>query len=324
MLILNSAQIRSAAPIRRVIDRLRQEFCADSVVPARQSVPIPGGGGERLCLVMPAFGPAGDGIVKLSTVFPDNQGRGIPTIQGTVMVFSTSGTPIALLDGAAVTHLRTAATSALASIYLSRPDSSNLLIVGTGGLAPSMAAAHCAVRPVRAVNIWGRRSIAAMETAAAVRSLIDATIEVSVANSLGKAIENADIISCATSSTEPLLFGRLLRAGTFVDLVGSFSATAREADDDAILRSRVFVDTFEGAMVEAGDLVDPIRRGIIDRQHVLGELADLIRGRIPGRSHEDDITLFKSVGTAIEDFVLAKLVVEAAASNAPGKGCMDT
>jgi len=317
MLILNSAQIRAAAPMSRVIDRLRQEFCADHLVPTRQTVPMPGGGGERLCLVMPAFGPAGDGIVKLSTVFPDNPGQGIPTIQGIVIVFSASGTPIAALDGAAITHLRTAATSALASTYLSRPDSSNLLIVGTGGLAPNLAAAHCAVRPVRAVTIWGRRPTAAMETAAVVRSLIDATIEVSAVDSLGKAIAHADIISCATSSTEPLLFGRGLRAGTFVDLVGSFSASAREVDDDAIVRSRVFVDTLDGAMVEAGDLVDPIRRGVIDRQHVLGELADLIRGRIPGRSHEDDITLFKSVGTAIEDLALAKLVVETATRKPP-------
>jgi ornithine cyclodeaminase len=264
---------------------------------------------------MPAFGPAGDGIVKLSTIFPDNQGRGIPTIQGTVIVFSACGKPIALLDGAAVTKLRTAAASALASTYLSGPASSRLLIIGTGGLAPTMAAAHCAVRPINRVYIWGRRSQAASETAAVVRSLVDVTIEVSAVDSLERAIANADIISCATSSTEPILCGRLLRPGTFVDLVGSFSATAREADDDAILRSRVFVDTLDGSMSEAGDLLDPIKRGIINREHILGELADLIRGRVLGRAQEDDITLFKSVGTAIEDLALANLIVETVAAH---------
>ena len=314
VLMISAAQIDAAAPLLKVIERLRRAFCGDARVAARQTLPVPGGAGERLCLVMPAFGASGNGIVKLSTVYPDNSGRGMPTIQGTVIVFSSCGTPIAVLDGAAVTRLRTAAASALASTYLSRPDSSHLLIVGTGDLAPRMAAAHCEVRPIERISIWGRRIQAAEATATVIRSLVDAKIQVSSTNSLEDAVANADIVSCATSSAEPVLSGRWLQAGTFVDLVGSFSPSRREADDEVIRRSRVFVDTRESAMVEAGDLLDPIKRQVISEDHVLGELADLIIGRVQGRVHARDITLFKSVGTAVEDLALANLVVEVIAN----------
>jgi ornithine cyclodeaminase len=126
------------------------------------------------------------------------------------------------------------------------------------------------------------------------------------------AVASADIISCATSSATPLLAGRLLRPGVFVDLVGSFSPSRRESDDDVVRRSRIFVDTLEGAMAEAGDILDPLRRGVIDRQKIEGELADLVRGRVSGRASRDEITLFKSVGTALEDLATAQLAVTAA------------
>jgi len=316
MLILNAAQINALVPAHGVIDLMRHAFCRDYVVPDRQVVAVPGGNGDRLCLIMPAFDPAAGGVVKLSTIFPGNQSKGLPTIQGTIVVFSETGTPIALLDGGAITRLRTAAVSALASMYLSRTDSSSLLVIGTGELAPAMAAAHCAVRPIKRVRVWGRREQAAASTAAAVRALVSPDIEVRVSPSLEEAVAGADIVSCATSSSEPVLFGKWLKAGCFVDPVGSFSPITREADDDAILRSRVFVDTYDGALKEAGDLLDPLERKIITRKHILGELVDLVVERVKGRTHEDEITLFKSVGTAIEDLALAHLVVESAAGGA--------
>ncbi len=312
MLILNASQIAALAPPLKVIERLREAFKAKYDTPARQVVAIPGGSGERVCLIMPAFDHAGGGIVKITTVFPENRDSGLPTLQGSLLVFSETGAPVALLDGRAITRLRTGAASALASSYLSREDSSRLVLLGTGDLGPSMAAAHCAVRRIRHISIWGRRLEAAQSTAAAVRLLVGSDTDVVVSHGLEESIGSADIVSCATSSAEPILKGRWLKAGTFVDLVGSFSPNKREADDSTILRSNVFVDTYEGALQEAGDLLDPLQRAIITREHIRGELTDLIVGRVRGRTEAGEITLFKSVGTAIEDLATASLVVAAA------------
>jgi ornithine cyclodeaminase len=313
MLILNAEQIRALAPMPRLIESLRDAFRIEAVVPPRQVVNVPGGDGNRLFLAMPAFNHDGAGAVKLVSFFPDNQANGIPTIQGAILVFSSTGAPIALLDGSIVTKLRTGAASALASTYLSRTDSAHLVMIGTGALTPYMALAHCAARPITRVSVFGRRPERANETAAAVRSLVNSNIEVLVPASIEDAVATADIVSCATNSPTPVLAGKWLRPGTFVDLVGSFSPTRRETDDDVVLRSRIFVDTFEGALSEAGDILDPLGRGIIDRQRVEGELADLVTGRAGGRTSRDEIILFKSVGTAIEDLAAAQMIVAAAA-----------
>lgn len=315
MLILTGPQIHAGVTMPDVIHCIRNAFRTECAVPPRQIVPVPGANGDRLLFMMPAFGLGGAGVVKLSTLFPDNPAKGRPTIQGAIVVFSDSGTPVAVLDGRAITHLRTAAASAVASSYLSRAESAVLLVVGTGDLAPSMAVAHCAVRPIRQVQVWGRRPEAAAATAAAIRSSLDAEIEVSTADSLASAVARADVISCATSSAYPVLLGKWLKPGTFVDLVGSFSPSRREADDEVILRSRVFVDTLEGALSEAGDLLDPLERKVISPEHIVGELRDLVNGRVHGRRNDSEITLFKSVGTAVEDLALARFVVDRGAGS---------
>lgn len=312
MLVLSAEQVRSLAPLPELIDCLQEAFRRTYVAPARQIMSIPGDAGERLLLFMPAFGPQGSGAVKLSTVCPDNRRNGLPTIQAAIVVFSQNGTPLALLDGTMITQLRTAAASALASRFLSRANSSHLAIIGTGALAPTMAVAHCSERPIRRVVVWGRRLENASATAAAIRSLVVDEIEVVVADSIEEAITTADIVSCATSSSTALIAGKWLKPGTFIDLVGSFSPSKRESDDEVVLRSRIFVDTFEGALVEAGDIIDPLKRGIIDRRCIEGELADLVRGRVRGRFNPDEIILFKSVGTAIEDLAASELVVSRA------------
>lgn len=312
MLILNAEQIRALASMSRLIECLRQAFRTECVAPARQVVKVPGGAGERLFLAMPAFDAEGGGAVKLVTYFPDNPAKRLPAIQAAIVVFSKEGAPIALLDGTIVTQLRTGAASALASTYLSREDSAHLVIIGTGALAPAMAAAHCAARPLTRISVWGRDPKRAAATAAAICALVKSAIEVLVPHSIEEAVATADIVSCSTSSPTPVLAGKWLKAGAFVDLVGSFSPSKREADDDVVLRSRIFVDTFEGALSEAGDIVDPLGRGIIDRQRIEGELADLVSGRVTGRVNPDEIILFKSVGTAIEDLAASHLVVAAA------------
>jgi alanine dehydrogenase len=311
MMFLDGMRIRTLLPMSRLIDGLSEAFSGRYVVPQRSLIRIPGGNGERLLLSMPAFDDAGGGAVKLSTVYPDNRGDGLPTIQGVVVVFSERGVPMAVLDGTTITRLRTAAASALASSFLSRADSSHLVIVGSGALAPDMAAAHCVVRPIRKVSVCARRDEQAERTAETIRTLIDSHIHVHVSPSIEAAVKTADIVSCATSSSQPVLMGRWLSEGTFVDLVGSFSPAKRESDDEVVLRSRIFVDTFEGAFAEAGDVLDPLARGIIDRTRIEGELADLVAGRIAGRRDASEIILFKSVGTAIEDLAAARMVVAA-------------
>ncbi|HJS90399.1 MAG TPA: ornithine cyclodeaminase family protein [Steroidobacteraceae bacterium] len=312
MRVLEAQEIRELVSMPQLIESLRSAFAGRIATPARQFSPIPGGSGERLLLYMPAFSPQGGGAVKLVTLFPDNRARGLPTIQAILVVFSQAGAPIAMLDGAMVTRLRTGAASALASSYLSRLDSAHLLVIGTGALAPYMALGHCSVRPIRRVSVWGRDERRAQGTAAEIRSLVGKELEVKVAGSREEAVGAADIISCATSSAEPLVAGKWLRPGTFLDLVGSFTPQRREVDDEAVLRSRVFVDTLEGALAEAGDLLHPLRRGVIDRSRIEGELADLVSGRVSGRREQDEILLFKSVGTAIEDLAAAQLIVAAA------------
>lgn len=309
MLVLDAAAVRARAPIPKMIACLREAFLDGYVVPPRQVIDASAGADARLLLVMPAFDAKGAGAVKIATVSPSNAAKGLPTIQAAIVVFSETGAPIALLDGASVTQLRTAAASALASRYLSREDSAHLVVIGTGALAPYMAAAHCAVRPIARVSVWGRRQERAAATVNAIRSLVSQHIELVVASSLEDAVATADIVTCATSSATPVLLGRWLKRGVFVDLVGSFAPQRREADDDVVTRSRIFVDTLEGALSEAGDLLDPLARGILSRDRIEGELADLVGGRVAGRTDDDELTLFKSVGTAIEDLAAAKMIV---------------
>lgn len=310
MRVLDANEIRQRVSMPLLIDALRKAFAGGFVAPVRQIAAIPGGPGDRLLLSMQAFSQDGRGVVKLATVIPDNGQRGLPTIQAALVVFSPTGAPVAVLDGAMVTRLRTGAASALAASYLARADSSRLLVIGTGALAPYMAQGHCSARPIREVSVSGRVEARAQTTAAEIRTLVGESVEVAVVTDLERAVATADIISCATSSAQPVLAGKWLRPGTFLDLVGSFSPSRREVDDEAVLRSRLFVDTLAGALSEAGDLLDPMRRGIIDRNRIAGELADLVAGRVSGRNSQEEIILFKSVGTAIEDLAAAQLILE--------------
>jgi alanine dehydrogenase len=314
MQFLSAEEIRKRATMPRLIESLREAFQSDWLAPARQVVQLPGGTGRRLFLGMSAFDPSSAGAIKLVTYFPDNPANGLPTIQAVVVVFSERGAPQAVLEGTLVTRLRTGAASALASSYLSREDSTHLVVIGTGALVPEMALAHCAARPIRRISICGRRAERAAASVAAVSTLLGGT-EVVVAASAEAAVASADIVSCVTSSAEPVLRGDWLRPGTHVDLVGSFTPAAREADDAVMRGARIFVDTLEGALSEAGDLLIPLSRGVIDRGQIEGELADLARGRIRGRTARDEITVFKSVGTAIEDLAAAKMIVAAAGLN---------
>ncbi len=309
---VSAAQVHAALDYRLLAGSLREAFREGCVAPLRHVHDVTGEG-DRL-LLMPAWRAGEDIGVKLVTVFPRNRARGAATVSALyVLLDGATGHPRALIDGEALTLRRTAAASALASTFLSREDSATLLVVGTGALAPHMARAHCALRPITTLMIWGRRPARAQALAAQLR---DEGLPAQALADLTQGLAQADIVSCATTATEPVLRGGLLRAGTHVDLVGGFTRAMREADDDLIARAEIFVDTYAGALTEAGDLVQPLASGVLARERVRAELAELVAGTRPGRQSRDEITLFKSVGTALEDLCAARLVVECARAQA--------
>jgi len=248
--------------------------------------------------------------IKLVTIFPGNVTRALPAVSAAYLLMdATTGAVRALIDGGELTARRTAATSALAARFLARADARTLLIVGTGRIARELASFHVALRPtISSVLVWGRSSVHA---ATLVRELARQGIGASVAENLGRAVAGADIVSCATLSMAPLIHGEWVRPGTHVDLVGGYTPAMREADDALIAKARVFVDTREGALHEAGDIVAPIAAEVLHADTV-ADLEDLCRGRKPGRQAADEITVFKSVGAALEDLAAAIEVVERA------------
>jgi ornithine cyclodeaminase len=295
--------VHAALDWRSLVDALRAAFVAGATAPVRSSHAVTPEG-DRL-LLMPAWDGAGLGV-KIVTVFPRNRERGIASVGALyVLMDGTTGHAVALIDGESLTLRRTAATSALASTLLSRDDARTLLVVGTGALAPYLAEAHCAVRGIERVLVWGRHADRAERTADA---LVARGVPAESASDLAAALAQADIVSCATTAREPIVRGALVRPGTHVDLVGAFTPEMRESDDDLVARAEVFVDTYAGALKEAGDLVQPIADGAFGREHVRAELAELAAGTRRGRSSRDVVTLFKSVGTALEDLCAARLV----------------
>jgi ornithine cyclodeaminase len=247
--------------------------------------------------------------LKAVTVYPDNAAaHGQPAVLGSYILMSAeTGATLAVMDATRLTAWRTAAASALASRHLSRPDAARLLMVGAGALAPFLVRAHASVRPIREVAVWNRARPGAERVVA---ELARHGIAASVADDLAAVAAEADIVSTATLSSEPLIRGAWLRPGTHLDCVGAFKPTMRETDDDAVRRARIFVDTRAGAFAEAGDILQPLQAGVIGREAVLGELAELCRGDVPGRMSAEEITLFKSVGASIEDLAAAVAVYE--------------
>jgi ornithine cyclodeaminase/alanine dehydrogenase-like protein (mu-crystallin family) len=305
---VSAQQVSAALPYPALIPALREAFCANIQAPTRH-VHTVSEQDSTVLLLMPTWHSQSSMGVKLVTVSPENSARQLPTVHSIFILFDTkTGVPIAMIDGEELTLRRTAAASALASTYLSRPDSTTLLIVGTGKLAPYMAAAHCAARPIRNIKVWGRSQEKAEYTAQQIRLQdLPQGVIVQAVTDLELEARNADIISCATTSTTPIVLGQWIQPGAHVDLVGGFKPNMREADDDLIRTATVFVDTMAGALAEAGDLIQPIASGSFSPAAVAAELADLSAGRHNGRSNALQVTLFKSVGTGIEDLCAANL-----------------
>ena len=309
MRVISAAEVQAALDFETLVGRLRDIFRRGAEAPPRHhhEIPISGEAAQTL-LLMPAWQPGRYVGVKIVTVTPGNNARGLPSVMGAYLLLDgRNGSPSALIDGPMLTLRRTAAASALASAYLSRPDSSKLLMIGTGALAPHLIAAHAAVRPLRDVLIWGRRTAKAQRLA---KSIKIGKLRVEATDDLEGAVRGADVVSCATLSREPLVRGDWLSPGQHLDLVGAFRPDMRETDAEVFRRARVFVDTREGALAEGGDLVQAIAAGAFDPADVAADLFELTRGERAGRRFYDQITLFKSTGSALEDLAAAQLTVE--------------
>jgi alanine dehydrogenase len=307
--IIDAEALDRALDIRELVGRLRDAFRdGGSQAPLRHHHRVPATGGDATLLLMPAWQRDAAIGIKIVTLMPGNPARGLPFILGSYLLLDgATGRPMALLDGAMLTVRRTAAASALAADMLARPDARRLVMVGTGALAPHLVRAHAAIRPLTDIAIWGRSPEKAEAMA---RALAAEGLPARAATDLEGAVMAADLMSCATRSTVPIVRGAWLAPGMHLDLVGAYSAAMRESDDEAVRRAAIFVDTREGALAEAGDLVQPIAAGIIAAGDIRADLHDLVRGERPGRDRPDEITLFKSVGSALEDLAAARLAVE--------------
>jgi ornithine cyclodeaminase/alanine dehydrogenase-like protein (mu-crystallin family) len=308
MQLFDAAATRAALPFERLIPALRAMFRTGCTVPPRHVHEVDtGDGGHYTSLIMPAWLPGRHYGIKTINIAPGNAARALPGLHASYLLCDgTTGVPQALIDGDVLTAHRTAATSALAAAWLARADARHLLVVGAGRIARLLPAAYRAVRPIDRVTVWAR---SAPQAEALVRDWCNAGHAATATTDLPAAVAEADIVSCATLATTPVVQGRWLRAGSHLDLIGSFTPAMREADDDCFAGAALYVDTGE-ALVKSGDLIGPMSRGVFSAAELRGDLSQLERGEVPGRHSDAERTVFKSVGFALEDLAAAILVAE--------------
>ncbi len=306
MRTLDDSEVADALPWGELIGAIEQIMVDDqAVAPERTVHTVPDGRGNDAVLLLKPGWIAGEVIgIKAVTSFPKNGDLELPMVQAGFLLFDGSnGSLLGACEANALTARRTAAASAVAAKHLARHDTERLLIVGTGAVASMAAQVHSEVRPYSTIEVWGRR----VERAEAlVLELSAMGLPAVVSTDLDASVVRADVISAATGATTPLIRGELLEPGTHVDLIGAFATGMRESDDDVVRRASIFVDTRDDAIL-AGDLAQPLADGVITVESIRADLADLISGRHAGRSHVDEITMFKSAGTALEDLAAATL-----------------
>ena len=309
MQFFDAAAVRARLPLSRLLEAFDEALRAEVHVPLRinHGIEVPGLPDASL-LLMPAWRTGRHIGVKLVTVFPGNATRGERSVAAVYVLFdATNGVPIATLDGEELTACRTAGASAYAANKLARRDARRLVMVGAGRQSRGLIDAHRHVRAIDEVIIWSRT--AAHAEAKAAECTRDG-IPAHASTDLEAAVAGADIVSCATLSTSPLVLGRWLKPGTHLDLVGAFKRQMRETDDEAMtLADLIVVDDRQAALAEGGDIVQAIASGALSPSDVAAELRDFARGTHPGRTRDDQITVFKSVGFALEDFAAAGAVV---------------
>ena len=308
MRFIDKDEIKKVLDFPSLIEALRVAFISDIKVPSRHHHDFgnPKAGIDSTLLLMPAWEESESLGVKIVTVSPNNAKYDLPAIQGIYLLFDAEKGGIeALIEGKTLTAKRTAAASALASSYLSREDSSSMLMIGTGALSSELIRAHASVRDIKDVYIWGRNKSKAQKIADELKD----EFNIKAIDNIEDQISNVDIISCATLSVEPLVLGKFLKPGQHVDLVGSYKPNMREADDELIKTVDIYIDS-DMAKKETGDLKTPLESNTISEDDIKADLFQLTREEKLGRTSDSSITLFKSVGHGLEDLAAAKLVKE--------------
>ena len=303
---IDNTFIEANTNFSELISELKQSFASNiSIVPMRHhhDFPNPKTNSYSTLLLMPAWNPGKEAGVKVVTVSPENGKFDLPSIQGTyIYLDATKGSIRAVLEAKSLTAKRTAAASALASSFLSRKNASELLMIGTGALSINLIKAHASVRPIKTVFIWGRNYNKAEVIA---NELQEENFRVIPIKEVNDKIKEVDIISCATLSKTPLVLGKFLKQGQHIDLVGAYRKDTREADNDVITKASVYVDTFQGGLKESGDIVIPLQEGILIEEDIKADLFELCANKKSGRTDNNEITVFKSVGHALEDLAAA-------------------
>lgn len=316
MISISASDLAGVCGYADIVEVLRTAFRREFASPTRHVHTLPGHGGtDPIFLLMPAWTldkPENEvrAYAGLKTVMvqPDNNARDLPTVQAGYQLYDGhTGEMLAMIDGGELTLRRTACASALAGDYLARPDATNLVLVGAGALAPHLARAHAAVRPISNIVVYNRGGEKAEQLA---KQLNQDGFKATSTTDLKSAVRQADIVSCATTSREPVVMGGWLPRGVHLDLVGAFSPDMRETDGQCIKLSQVFVDTYDGAGEEAGDLLQAEAEGFFKLSDIKADLKQLTKREHPGRSDPGEITLFKSCGAALEDLASAIFIYE--------------
>ena len=309
MKVYDRENVASSLQYGILIEALRKAFSSKITAPERVQHTIKNkNGSDATLLLMPAW-KIGEHIgIKIVSVFPENTTNNMNAVHANYFLMNANdGKPVAVMDGTELTLRRTACASALAADYLVNKNVDTLLMIGTGNLAPHMIKAHCVVRNYSRILIWGRNEEKAERLAL---SLNIKDKEILAKNDIKEALNVADVISCATLTQKPLIMGDWIKPGQHLDLVGAFTPDMAEADSKAVAMSKVVVDTYEGALSESGELINALKDGHIKKKHILSDLRELVLEEKDIRTDSNDITLFKSVGTALEDLAAAELVVE--------------
>ena len=321
-LILNRGDVEAVLSMREAIDVLERAFRelaeGKATVPTRLGLSVAEANG--VLLAMPAHLTASGALgMKLVTSYPDNPGKyHLPTIQATILYYDhLTGRPLALMEGAHITAVRTGAASGLATRYLARETSRVVGLIGSGVQAETQLEAVCCVRPVIKANVYSPTPSRAASFAARMSARLD--VDVRPVDEARHAVEGCDIVIAATSAKNPVVKGEWIGAGTHINGVGSHAPEKRELDSDAVRKAKVVVDSMAGALQEAGDLLLPIAEGVITKKHIYAELSEVVAGSKPGRTGQQEVTFFKSVGMAIEDVAVAQLVYERARSLGIGR-----
>lgn len=306
MIQIDKTFIEEQTQFKELVSEIHKAFYEKQmIVPKRHhhDFPNPVATDDTTMLLMPAWNTGKSAGVKIVTVNPENDQFQLPSIQGAYLYLdANTGVMKAIMEAKSLTVKRTAATSALASSFLSRKDSNSLLMIGTGALATNLIEAHAAMRPIEHVYVWGRN----YEKAVAIcEALKEKAYQLTPIETITEKISEVDIISCATLSKTPLVLGAYLKPGQHIDLVGAYKPDMRESDDIAITKASVFLDTYQSGLHESGDIAIPMNEGILLRDAIKADLFELCSATKKGRTSTSEITLFKSVGHAIEDLAAA-------------------